>query len=236
MYDFLVVGAGIAGAAIAYELAASAKVCMLEAEARPGLHATGRSAALYDPSYGGREIRALTRASRGFFDAPPEGFGDHPLLTGRGCLYIARPDQTQALAAMAAEVAATGGALTATSRAEALARVPRLRPDYLAEAIYDAEAMDIDVDGLHQGFLRRARRRGAILKVEAALRSAGFRDGAWRVTTAEGEVSAPALVNAAGAWADEVAQACGAWRLGLQPMRPCWSIRRRARTSATGPW
>ena len=219
MYDFLVVGAGIAGASAAYELSTSARVCLLEAEERPGLHATGRSAALYDPSYGGREIRALTRASRAFFDAPPEGFNQAPLLTERGCLYIAGPDQTWSLTAMAAEVEATGGHLAPMDRAEALARVDRLRPDYLAAATYDAEAMDIDVDALHQGFLRGARARGAALIVEAAVRAPVRRDGLWRVATAQGEVTAPVLVNAAGAWADEVAEACGAGRLGLTPMR-----------------
>src|SRR5579859_8201186 len=92
-YDFVIVGAGIAGASIAYELASFGPVCLLEAESRPGIHATGRSAALFAPSYGGREIRAVTRASRRFFDQPPAGFCEHPLLRSRGCLYIARVDQ-----------------------------------------------------------------------------------------------------------------------------------------------
>src|SRR5712671_3059408 len=92
-YDFIVVGAGIAGASVAYELSQTATVCLLEAEDRPGLHATGRSAALFAPSYGGREIRALTRASKQFFIDPPPGFTDSPLLHPRGCLYIARRNQ-----------------------------------------------------------------------------------------------------------------------------------------------
>jgi D-arginine dehydrogenase len=83
MYDFIVVGAGIAGASAAYELASSGSVCLIEAEPRPGFHATGRSAALFAPSYGGREIRAATRASRAFFDRPPPGFCDHPLHSPR---------------------------------------------------------------------------------------------------------------------------------------------------------
>src|SRR5215470_19007531 len=94
-YDFIIVGAGIAGTSVAYELSKSATVCLIEAEARPGLHATGRSAALFAPSYGGREIRALTRASRAFFDNPPAGFCEQPLLRQRGCIYIARSDQRE---------------------------------------------------------------------------------------------------------------------------------------------
>src|SRR5580658_3166342 len=89
-YDFIVVGAGIAGASVAYELARSARVCLIEAEAQPAVHATGRSAALFAPSYGGRAVRAITRASRSFFDHPPSEFCEHPLLKTRGCLYIAR--------------------------------------------------------------------------------------------------------------------------------------------------
>ena len=108
VYDFIVVGAGIAGASAAYSLAGSARVCLLETETRPGFHATGRSAALFAPTYGGREIRALTRASRAFFDRPPAGFCDQPLLHPRGCLYIARSDQHQQLQNMVASIRATG--------------------------------------------------------------------------------------------------------------------------------
>src|ERR1035438_6952727 len=96
-FDFIVVGAGIAGASVAFELARSSTVCLIEAESRPGFHATGRSAALFAPSYGGREIRAVTKASRGFFDRPPRGFCEHPLLRRRRALYIARSDQSRRL-------------------------------------------------------------------------------------------------------------------------------------------
>src|SRR5471030_743457 len=100
MYEFIVVGAGIAGASVAYELAGAGTVCLIEAESRPGFHATGRSAALFAPSYGGPEIRAITRASRAFFDRPPQGFCEYPLLTARGCLYIARAEQSTRLKRM----------------------------------------------------------------------------------------------------------------------------------------
>lgn len=219
MYDFVVVGAGIAGASIAYELASRGSVCLIEAESRPGFHSTGRSAALFAPSYGGREIRALTRASRDFFDRPPVGFCEHPLLTSRGCLYIARVDQRRRLAGMVDTIRASGGRVTGIDIQEARARVPLLRADYLAAAAVDADAMDIDVDGLHQGFLRGARAARAQLMTGTPATALERRHGVWCIGLKQGSISAPVLVNAAGAWADEFAAACGARRMGLTPLR-----------------
>jgi D-arginine dehydrogenase len=219
MYDFIVIGAGIAGASIAYELARSARVCVLEGEARPGFHATGRSAALFAPSYGGREIRALTRASRAFFDRPPPGFGEHPLLQPRGCLYLARSDQREHLSRMVANISASGGSVAVIDKRDAIERVPLLRDRYVAAAAIDSDAMDIDVDALHQGFLRGARAAGAVLMPGTWVTTPQRRNGVWSIESSDGSVSAPVLVNAAGAWADVVAASCGASRLGLQPLR-----------------
>jgi D-arginine dehydrogenase len=218
-YDFVIVGAGIAGASIAYELAPHGTVCLIEAESRPGFHATGRSAALFAPSYGGREIRAVTRASRRFFDAPPRGFCEHPLLRPRGCLYIARVDQSIRLERMVDAIRATGSALALIDVKEAMARVPLIRAGYLAAAALDSDAMDIDVDALHQGFLKGARAAGATLMTGIKVTSIRRRNGTWVLELNGETVSAPVLVNAAGAWADELAEACGARRVGLQPLR-----------------
>jgi D-arginine dehydrogenase len=219
MYDFIVIGAGMAGASAASELARSSRVCLIEAEDQPGVHATGRSAALFAPTYGGRQVRAITRASRAFFDRPPEGFSDQALLRPRGCLYIARADQRAQLDRMAGDIQASGGSVTIETGVSALARIPRLRPEYLAAAIFDAEAMDIDVDALHQGFLRHLRSTGATLLTSARATRARRQNGVWRLQL-EGEVvEAPVIVNAAGAWADQVAGACGAREVGLQPLR-----------------
>jgi D-arginine dehydrogenase len=218
-FDFIVVGAGMAGCSLAYELARSARVCLLEAESRPGLHATSRSAALFAASYGGREIRAITRASRAFFDHPPSGFSDHPLLLERDCLYIARADQSARLGEMVTTLHASGGKIAVISRQEAFTRVPLLRKDYLCAAALDSDAMDIDVHALHQGFLRGARAAGAILMTDSKIDDVQHRGGVWSIALKEGLVSAPVLINAAGAWADEVAELCGALALGLQPLR-----------------
>jgi D-arginine dehydrogenase len=219
MYDFIVVGGGIAGASITYELARTSRVCLLEEESRPGFHATGRSAALFAPTYGGREIRAVTRASRAFFDQPPAGFSDHPLLQPRGCLYIARNDQRGRLASMVETIRVSGGRVSLVTNSEATARIPLLRRGYLAEAAVDPDAMDIDVDALHQGFVRGARAQGAIIRTNSRLVAVERKAGVWSVNLTEGPVSAPILIDAAGAWADEVAEACGASRIGLQPLR-----------------
>src|ERR1700753_2798382 len=153
-FDFTVVGGGIAGASIAYELSRDHSVCLLEAEDRPGLHATGRSAALFAPSYGGREMRALTRASKSFFLTPPQGFSESPLLQARGCLYIARADQHNLLVDLVTGIRNTGGTLLDVPAQEAFERVPLLRSSYVAEAALDPHAMDIDVNSVHQGFMR----------------------------------------------------------------------------------
>lgn len=218
-FDFLVIGAGIAGASIAYELARSSRVCLVEAEPQPGFHATGRSAALFAPSYGGREIRAVTRASRGFFDRPPAGFCEHPLLHRRGVLYIARDDQSRRLQQMITDNRASGGSISSVPRGEATARVPLLREGYVAEAALDADAADIDVAALHEGFLRCARAAGAVVAMNTRVAHVERHAGMWRVALIDGTAVAPVLINAAGAWADEVAGMCGADPVGLQPLR-----------------
>jgi len=218
-HDFIVIGAGIAGSSVAFELSRAARVCLIEGEERPGMHATGRSAALYAPSYGGREIRALTRSSRAFFDQPPPGFTEHALLHPRGCLYIARADQQERLREMAAAIRASGGQVTFLSSEEARTRVPLLRASYLAAAAFDAEATDIDVHALQQGFLHGARRSGTRIVTGTWASHMRREQGLWLVELAGEQFTAPVLINAAGAWADEVALACGARAVGLMPLR-----------------
>jgi len=213
--DILVIGAGIAGASVADALASSARVIVLEQEERAGLHSTGRSAALFSETYGNAMIRALSRASRAFLASPPDGFCDTPLIRPRGTLYIAGEDQLGRLRAL--EDGA--GAFERLSGAEATARVPILRPEAAAAALYEAGAMDIDVDALHQGFLRRLRRLGGQVVADAPVTALTREAGGWTAATPQGEFSAPIVINAAGAWADPVAGIAGLAPLGLQPKR-----------------
>ncbi|OYU93620.1 MAG: FAD-dependent oxidoreductase, partial [Burkholderiales bacterium PBB5] len=154
-FDVLVVGGGINGAGIGRDLAGRGlRVLLVERELQPGVHSTGRSAAMYMPSYGPPAARALTRASRSFYEAPPAGFTDQPLLTPRGVLYVASPDQGEAMDALHAELAPACAGLQRLDAAATLARAPSLRPDQVMGALWDPESTDIDVQALHQGFLR----------------------------------------------------------------------------------
>ena len=218
--DFLVCGAGIAGASIAAELAASASVVVAEREDFAGYHTTGRSAALYVASYGNATIRALTAASRPFFDAPPSGFAEHPLLTPRGCLHVGNAAQADQLDALAAELASTGVAVSRISGEAACAMVEVLRSDVVAGGVHEPGAADIDVAALHGGYLRLARKRGARIALNAGIAALERSAGGWRAQLANGEaLDARVLINAAGAWGDELAALAGVASVGLTPCR-----------------
>ncbi|MBW7851966.1 MAG: FAD-binding oxidoreductase [Rhodospirillales bacterium] len=217
--DVLVIGGGIAGASAAHELAADRTVVVLEQESQPGYHATGRSAALFRESYPHPTTRALAAASRDFLERPPAGFGDHPLLSPRGALLIARADRAAMLDDMAAELRTRGLVVEPCDEAAARRLVPVLRAGTVAAALYEPGACDVDVNALHQGYLRGLRARGGRLIADAAAERIERRGGRWRIAVGDEVFSAPILVNAAGAWADAVAALAGVAPLGLMPLR-----------------
>lgn len=221
IYDFVIIGAGMAGASVAYRLAHhGASVIVLEGESQPGYHSTGRSAALFMETYGTEHTRALTIASRDFFLNPPDGFVDAPILTPRGVLYIGTHGQEHLLDDTERAFRAQHLEVSRVTAQQAVEQVPCLRADKLIGGIYDHIASDMDVNGLHQGFLRGMTRRGAVLRTNAALQQASFHDGLWTLHVADGSpVRGRAVVNAAGAWADPVAELCGVAPLKIQPMR-----------------
>ncbi len=219
--DVLIIGAGMAGASLAWRLARGGqRVRLLEREAQPGMHSTGRSAAMFMESYGPPGVRALTRASRDFYLHPPAGFADVPLLTPRSALFVATADQRAALESLQAELAASGTALKLLN-SELIAQVaPGLRADLFESALLDENGFDIDVDALLQGFLRGARQAGAQLSTGTQPQSAERAADGWRVRLSDGQsVQARVVVNAAGAWADELAPLFGAAPIGLVPCR-----------------
>jgi len=216
--DVLVIGAGMAGASAAAEIARTHSVTLLERESQPGYHSTGRSAALFSETYGNAVVRALSRASRDFLFAPPADFTPHALVRERGSLHIARADQLDRLKAFLAlpDVAANAKGIDA---AEAHRRCPLLRSGYAAAAAFEPNAADVDVHALHQGYLKLARARGGVLVTDADAMSLEWTQGRWTVHTPAGRFTAPVLVNAAGAWADTVAQRAGLAPLGITPLR-----------------
>lgn len=217
--EFLIIGGGIAGASIGFFLAPHGRTMLLERESQPGYHSTGRSAALFLESYGTPQVRALTRASRAFLETPPAGFAEHPLLGPRGCLFVARPGQEQELQAHWNLLRSMTPHARRLTPAEALERVPVLRPGQLIGAALEPDAFDMDVHAIHQGYLRGLRRAGGTVVCDAEVtRIARSADG-WEVMTRGGDWRAPVLINAAGAWADIVAGMAGVPPIGLQPKR-----------------
>ena len=207
-WDVAIVGAGIAGASLAAELAPHARVLLLEAEDRPGYHATGRSAAFWSETYGGTGIQPLTTASGPLLAAG--GF-----LEPLGSLHIGRASEQAQIDAFLAEFEGSGVTLDAVDPRESL---PGLRPEWTL-GVYEPSCEYIDVAGLHAEYLATARRAGAELIVSAALEAAVRENGRWRLDTRGGRFEADILVNAAGAWADSVARLAGARPLGIQPYR-----------------
>lgn len=215
-FDAIVIGAGMAGATAAAHLAETARVALLEAEESAGYHTTGRSAAIWIRNYGPRDVRLLTAASRAFFETPPEGFAAAPLFAPRPVVTLAPADQLDALTGMLAG----GEGLEPIALDQVAAMGPPLKPGYAVAAAIERDAFDMDVAGLHQGFLQSLRRAGGILALRHRAGRIARRDGLWEAETSAGAVfRAPVLVNAAGAWGDEVAGLAGLAPLGLQPKR-----------------
>jgi len=217
-FDILVIGAGIAGSSVAAHLAQDHRVGVLEREDQPGYHSTGRSAALFSEIYGAEPVRALSRASRNFFFTPQQGFTDAPLISPRGSLYLATAEQRESLEKFAAlpDVAAQTRRI---SSAEAHQICPMLRTDRIVTALLEPEAADVDVHALHSGYLRLLRQRGGMVFTNCPVERLWREGELWMVQSGESVWRAPIVVNAAGAWADEIAKEAGLGALGLQPHR-----------------
>jgi len=217
-FDFLVIGAGIAGLSAAAELARTHRVAVVEREAQPGFHATGRSAAIFLPLYGDDVVRALTRASRPLLETPPASFSAVPLLKHRHVMVVAS-DGDRAMLDAFWDDPRTREHGRRLSGAQARDLVPILRPEWAAEAVLDTTTADVDVHALQEGFLRRLRAEGATLFFECNILNLERSGQDWCIETEQGVLSAPVLINAAGAWADEVADQAGVSKLGLAPCR-----------------
>ena len=208
VYDIAIVGAGMAGASLAAAIGPQAQVLVLEAEAAPGYHATGRSAAFWSETYGGPAIQPLTTASGPFLEA-----GGH--LAPLGSLHIGRAEDAAAIDGFLAEFADSDVVL---DRVDPAAFIPGLRPEWTL-GVQEASCAYIDVAALHDASIATARRAGAAFVSDAAFASATRAHGVWAIETTAGVFHARTLVNAAGAWADEVAVRAGVRPIGLQAYR-----------------
>ena len=215
-FDIVVIGAGMAGATAAAFLSLDKRVALIEAEEVAGYHTTGRSAAMWIENYGPPDVRALTRLSRGFYVDPPAGFTETPLIRFRPVLTVASMEQLADLD----HALAVGKGIRRIAVTQAEAMVPALRSGYLGGAALEDDAFDMDVAAIHQGFLRMLRAQGGVLGLRNRAGKIERDGGIWIVEASTGELfRAPVVVNAAGAWGDEVARLAGVEPIGLEPRR-----------------
>ncbi len=206
--DFLIIGGGIAGVSAAARLSHLGAVTLLEAEDHLAHHASGRSAALYEPNYGQGPVVALSRASEAHLRQAEGG-----VLTPRGLMLVAGAGEDMAFAA---DTVALG--LDEITVEDARAMVPVLGAA-VRRAAHAAHAWDIDTDRLIQAFLREAKTNGAQVRTRARVTGISRDGGRWRAATEAGDHEGRILVNAAGAWVDDVARMAGVRPLGFTPLR-----------------
>lgn len=219
IFDVAVVGGGIAGASFAYRMAKHRSLVILEREAHVGYHSTGRSAAEFSRQFQTPSTGLLADGSFDFLANPPPGFADVPLLVPRGNLVIAQAERKNLLAAAFREVLETSPETRMLHPDDALSMVPFLRPGYTAAAFYDPANWDMEVDSLLQGYLRQARHDGAEIRTNSPVTTISRDGSGFRLTTVAGEIQARVIVNAAGAWADGLAQMAGLNPFGIVPHR-----------------
>ena len=212
--DVIIIGGGIAGISAAARLAAGARVTLLEMEPRIGSHTSGRSAAIFIQNYGGAAVADVNALALDFFRDPAE-ITDLPLLAPRGEMMVARAEDFAALD----DYLRDAREIEELTTEQALILCPVLRPEAALRASIERGAQTIDCDLLLHGFAKLLRRLGGLIETDAPAQAITYDNGLWHVTTPKGVYTAPVLVNAAGAWADPVAEMAGVAALGLVPYR-----------------
>ncbi len=217
--DVVIIGGGIAGVTAASHLAPHRSVVLLEREKQLAHHTTGRSAAIFLENYGGPLNRRLSIGSREFLESRAQGLADVPLLNPEGMLDVGGPEAVAELTERAAAGAALVPSIRLVDEAEILGLAPALRPGVVVAGVWEPDAATLDVMALHQAFVRGARNNGASIERDATVRRLSRSDGIWSVKSDAGVFEAPIVVNAAGAWGDEIGEMAGARPLGLEPRR-----------------
>ena len=218
-FDVIIIGAGVVGASLAWRLAPSCRVAIVEAEDQPGYHSTGRSAAHYTDVIGGAVIQALSAATRPFLENPPPGFSDVPLIRRRPVLLLFGTGTRDASFTLDGLSHVIGHQLIELDRDGCLERCPVLKPEKIESGLWEPAAGDIDVHAIHGAYLRAARASGAAMLLSAPATEMEHRSGVWHVTVPGKTLEAPVVANCAGAWGDVVGRMAGAAPVGLSPMR-----------------
>lgn len=218
VFDFIVMGAGIAGASAAYELSANSSVLVIEAETQPGYHSTGRSAALFTRNYGTALVRKINAISEPFFRMPPTALVEGPLLRSRGALSVVGPGDEAALEAVLSATTPEDPVVEMTV-AEALSLAPFLRPERVVRAAYEPGVTDIEVATLLGSYLKGFKLRDGQIRTGEQVTALRHANGIWTVTTPKGTYQARTLINACGAWADKIGALAGAAPIGLVAKR-----------------
>lgn len=218
-FDFLVIGGGVAGASAAYWLSHRGRVCVLEQESQPGYHSTSRSAAILSEAYGPRTWQILNSVTRGFFTAPPEGFAEQPVAKPLGALFLGRPQEEAAVRDQHAELTRRRVRSSLVTPDEARRLSPAVRMEPFTIGLYEPDCVSLDAAAILQGFLKLARRNGAEVRLKAPVERLAYRDGTWHVTAGGQSIETAVVVNAAGAWVDDVAALAGLSRRGVTPFR-----------------
>ena len=209
-FDILIVGGGIAGASLGAEIAGKRTTGIIEAEEHCGYHSTGRSAAFFLESYGGPVVATLAAASHDFLANPPDEFAQAGFLRPRGALHLSRGEWPEL---------PPGVNGRRVDRQELIQRIPGIKSKWV-RAVFEPSCADIEVARLHAAYLGQFGRRGGQIATKATLVSAVYQYGRWVVSLADGrELTCAILVNAAGAWADPVAENSGVKALGITPKR-----------------
>ena len=208
MTDIIVIGGGIAGISAAARLSKHASVTVLEAESALGYHASGRSAALFEQNYGCASVKALNHASADYHHNANGGY-----LTPRGFLILSRDGEDEGF-----ERDLTQLNTNEISIPEARCHVPIIN-DKVTRAGYHKSAFDLDTDRMIQDFAKVLRANGGRIITNAMVEKISYHDKRWTVIFGETAYQAETLVNAAGAWVDQIAELANIAPIGIMPLR-----------------
>ena len=237
-YDVIIIGAGMAGLSAAYALAPTAKVLVVEREEAPGYHSTGRSAAVYGSSYGSEKplVNALTKASGDFFLHPPAGFSEHPLYRDRGVMFVCHESKVEEMQAFYKQMKLINPQMRRMDSDEIAALVPVLKPEYRQMAVYDEHVYELDVHAMQEGYIRTLQHCGGTLMTGFEVEQLSYDQQKWTVSSGERSYCAPVVVNASGAWVDQVAAMAGVDPIGIEPLRRTAILVEKPQGADTESW